>query len=318
MDRRAARYALIAALLIVMLACGGLADVTEINVRVTGVPQFVCPSSTPRPTATQRATAVQPDINYPSSGWVNTYREACTWHWNGYNYVESCTWVVDGGYYSTHAYSVPGPTSTPRPTHTPWPTPTPYVVYEEYSLGSDVHVGEQDALALRLRVDDIDIVPLSGDQQVVTWEVRVRNMGSVPYSTLPGAQTFVSEVGGVADSWYASSEAALAAGITLPPEALDIMVLNPGERLRLTMAAITPVGAVGEIGWILDPYAGGAGRGVVGGNTATWRNESDPEGCVGNVDEAFEIPTVGAESPTPTPSPTPWIPPYTGATRPPL
>ena len=200
----------IALMLSFVLACGGTAGVSQINVRVTGVPQFVCPTSTPRPTATQAATAVHPDIVHPPSGWVTTYRQDCTWVWNGYTYIEQCTWVPDGGYYQNPGYTQPGPTSTPRPTHTPYPTPTPYVVTENYALGADVHVGDPSALALRLRVDHLQIIPVDAENQVVTWEVQVENVGSVPYHTLPGAQTFVGAVGAEGGHWYASADAARA------------------------------------------------------------------------------------------------------------
>jgi hypothetical protein len=298
-----------------MLACGGLADVSEINVRVTGVPQFVCPTSTPVPTATQHPTAVQPTVYYPPSGWVTTYRQDCTWVWNGYTYIENCVWVPDGGYYQHPAYTDPGPTSTPRPTHTPYPTPTPYVVTENYAMGADVHVGDPSALALRLRVDRPQVYPVSGEQQVVAWEVQVENIGAVPYNTLPGAQTFVGEVGGVSGHWYASAEAAQAANLVLDPTALDIAVVEPGRSLSLTVTAFTPTGPVGAVGWLLDPYSGGVGGGVVGGNTALWRNQADPHGCDRNVGGGFRLPTPAGASPTPTASVTPWVPPYAGATR---
>ena len=309
------RYLLLPLLLLLSLACGGTAAVGEINVRVTGVPQFVCPSSTPRPTATQRPTQVQPDTHYPPSGWVMTYEEVCGWAWNGYAWVENCDWVPDGGYYSTPAYSLPGPTSTPRPTHTPHPTPTPYIVTENYAMGADVHVGDRSSLALRLRVQTPQTIQVDAETQVVRWEVRVKNIGAVPYNALPGAQVFVSEVGGVSGKWYTSSEAALAAGVTLEPEVLDIVELLPNDSVQLTLTAFTPVGEVGAIGWLLDPYSGGVGGGMVGGNTAIWRTEADPHGCQGNVGELINVPTPAGPAATPTASATPWIPPYVGATR---
>ena len=103
----------------------------------------------------------------------------------------------------------------------------------------------------------------------------------------------------------------------LDPAALDIVALPPGDTLRLTLTAFTPPGEVGAIGWLLDPYSGGAGAGVVGGNTAIWRNQADPHGCHGNVDDTFQLPTPAGAAPTPTASATPWVPPYAGATQPP-
>ena len=133
--------------------------------------------------------------------------------------------------------------------------------------------------------------------------------------TLPGAQVFVSEVGGVSGSWYTSAEAALAAGVTLDPDVLDIVELAPNQSVQLTLTAFTPVGEIGAIGWLLDPYSGGAGGGVVGGNTAVWRTEIDPNGCEGNVGELIDLPTPVGPAATPTASVTPWVPPYAGATR---
>ena len=301
--------------LLTTLACGGTVGVSEVNVRVTGVPQFVCPSSTPVPTATQVATVVQPNLNYPPSGWVVTYRDDCRMVWNGYGYVEQCRRVPDGGYYSTPAYSLPGPTSTPRPTHTPYPTPTPYVVTENYALGADVHVGDRSTLALRLRVESPTTMAVDANTQVVRWAVRVKNIGTVPYNTLPGAQVFVSEVAGVTGQWYASADAALTAGVTLAPEALDIVELAPNQSLQLTLTAFTPPGPVDAVAWVLDPYSGGASAGIVGGNTAVWRAETDPHDCTGNVGDLIDLPTPVGPAATATASVTPWIPPYAGATR---
>jgi hypothetical protein len=73
--RKAISYALltVSTMLGGILACGGLAQsgITEANVRVTGLPQFVCPTDTPMPThtplptATQRATATRIAIATP-------------------------------------------------------------------------------------------------------------------------------------------------------------------------------------------------------------------------------------------------------------
>jgi len=300
------KYGILVSLLL-SLACGGTAAVSEVNVRVTGVPQFICPSSTPRPTATQFPTAMQPDINVPPSGWTVTYKKVCN--------TSGCYWVEDGGYYANPGYSYPGPTSTPRPTHTPYPTPTPYIITENYAMGADVHVGDRSTLALRLRVETPQTIPVDAETQVVRWNVRIKNIGTVPYNTLPGAQVFVSDVGGMSGNWYTSAEAALAAGITLDPDVLDIVELAPNQSVQLTLTAFTPVGEVGAIGWLLDPYSGGASMGVVGGNTAVWHNETDPNGCEGNVGELIDLPTPVGPAATPTASVTPWIPPYAGATQ---
>ena len=309
------RWAWLGGVMLFVLACGITVAVNENHVRVRDLPQFICPSSTPRPTATQVATAVAPPIYRPPSGWVTSYQWVCQWVWTGTTYVQQCQYLPVGGYYSTPAHTVPGATSTPRPTHTPYPTPTPYVVSENYALGAQVFVGDRSALALRLRVDAPQITVLDAERQVVVWEVQLKNLGRVPYQTLPGAQVFIREVGGHTGYWYASADALLAAGLPADDTILDILELAPNQTVRLTLAAFTPLGTVEAVGWMLDPYSGGIGQGIVGGNTAVWRNESDPFGCVGNVDDLPVLPTRGIASPTPTPSLTPWIPNYAGATR---
>lgn len=293
-----------------LLACGGTLGVSEAHVRLTGLPQFVCPSSTPRPTATQRPTVVQPEVYVPPSGWLpNTAVPGC----RPIGHLCYAFTAVPGGHYSQPATWRPGATSTPRPTHTPYPTPTAYVRTQDYRVGNDVYVGGADGLALRLRVDAPRIHPLSDHQQVVIWEVALTNRGTLSYPTLPGAQVFVASVNGQAGYWYASQEAAHSAGLTLDSRVLDIFTLAPRQSVRLTLTALTPLGTVDALGWLLDPYSGGAGFGVVGGNTALWRNAPDPHGCTGTLDDNAIIPTAQQLAASATPSRTPQIPDYTGA-----
>jgi hypothetical protein len=330
----------------VILACGGTASVTERNVRVTGIPQFVCPSSTPlpsstpRPTHTQPATATQVTLSTPMAYATHpptcntlvtpSYRYTCLPNACLYAVYPTCGWYYTyplatpnppgfwyGGGVGYGATATPRPTHTPYPTNTPYPTPTPYVVSENYAMGADVYVGSADGLQLRFQVSSPRTVALSA-RQVVVWDVAIENVGTLAYNALPGAQVFVSHLrqGGqvLTGYWYASSEAALLAGVSLDPRALDIVEVRPRETVRLTLTAFTPPGAVFKIAWLLDPYSGGAGQGVVGGNTALWVNESDPHHCAGNVGDGFTIPTPSGPAPTATASVTPYIPPYAGAT----
>jgi hypothetical protein len=326
-----------------ILACGGLAQsgITEANVRVTGLPQFVCPTDTPMPThtplptATQRATATRiaiatpmvyatnpPTCNYSQPA---SYRYACLPNacmWSSYGvcgtfYIRPTN--IPSGYWSGGGVgygpsSTPRPTHTPRPTYTPFPTPTPYIISENYHMGADVYVGDEDGLALRLQVANAYRL-LAGDRQIVVWAIEIENVGSVTYHALPGAQVFVSHllVNGQTQSgqWFASAEAVTQANVTLDERALDIMAIGEGESMRLWLAAFTPIGEIHKIGWILDPYAS-AGGGVVGGNTALWVNEADTYGCDANISGDFNIPTPSASAPTATASVTPYIPPYWG------
>jgi len=328
-----------------ILACGGTVEsgVTELNVRITGVAQFVCSTSTPRPTHTPLPTATQAPTSaaplIPTPMVYISYPPYCnTAGFPVYQFVcppnpclplgASCgmQWVKPTAYpnppgYWTGGGSGIGPSSTPRPTHTPrltytpWPTPTPYVLSENYPLGADVYVGADAGLKLRLRISDVQLYAMSG-QQVVSWRVEIGNVGTLPYSALPGAQSFVShlKISGTAQSgqWYASREAAQRASVPIDPKSEDIVTVGVGQSVGFRLAAFTPVGEVYKLGWILDPYSGGAGGGIVGGNTALWVNEPDPQGCLGNVEENFAIPTPSGPGPTATPSVTPYIPPFSG------
>lgn len=333
--------------LMVLLACGGTAGVTEQNVRVTGIPQYICPSSTPRPTATQVPTRTQMPTATPVSISTPlvyvTYAPVCNRTATpSYQYVclpnacntspyYSCNWYYTyplatpnppgtwlGGGIGYGASATPRSTYTPYPTRTPYPTPTPYVVSENYPMGADVYVGGTGSLELRFQVSNPQVLTVSATRQVVIWEVEIGNIGIIPYNALPGAQVFISSLlqDGLLHEgyWYASSEAALAAGVTLDPRVLDIVEVRPNETVRFTLTAFTPLGELFKIGWLLDPYSGGAGQGVVGGNTALWINQSDPNNCLGNVGTGFIIPTPSGTPVTATPSVTPYIPPYAGAT----
>jgi hypothetical protein len=330
--------------LLLLLACGGTVDVSEENVRVTGLPQFVCPSSTPRPTdtavptRTQMPTAAPVVINTPmvyvpyppvcNYAAAPSYQYICapnaclpSFTGCGMAYTYPLATPNPSGYWSGGGTGL-GPTSTPRPTFTPYPTrtpypsPTPYVVSENYPMGADVYVGGEGSLQLRFRVSNPRITPISASRQVVIWDIEIGNIGTIRYNALPGAQVFVSHllVAGQAQAgyWYASAEAALAANIALDERVLDIVEVAPNETVRLTLTAFTPIGEVYKIAWLLDPYSGGTGSGVVGGNTVLWLNQPDPNNCMGNVGDGFVIPSPSAPASTATPSVTPYIPPYSG------
>ena len=72
------------------IACGGSSgsigfDITvqAENVVIDGLPQYICPTSTPIATHTPVATAIQPPIYIPASGYV-TYTPAADCVWNGF------------------------------------------------------------------------------------------------------------------------------------------------------------------------------------------------------------------------------------------
>src|SRR5690606_11487054 len=121
---------------IAVLACGGTASevmqdgsLDPLNQSISGLPQFVAPSSTPIPTHTQIATDVAAPIYIPPGGYITNTPDP------GLIYVCNATGTIcyyatrtpDGGRYSTPGGYVPGSTNTPRPTYTPYPSATPCV-----------------------------------------------------------------------------------------------------------------------------------------------------------------------------------------------
>ena len=337
---------LVGLLSLAALACGGTVEsgVSALNVRITGVAQYVCPTSTPRPTHTPLPTATQAATQVPAlvvtpmtyflyppicnTNGILSYRYVCPPHpclalsaSCGARYIYPTAYPNPPGYWAGGGYglgatSTPRPTHTPRPTYTPYPTPTPYILSENYPLGSDVYVGAEGGLQLRLQVRDVQVHALSDGRQVVSWWVEIGNVGSLPYNALPGAQSFIShlqQAGQIqAGQWYASREAAQAANITLDPRTQDILSVGVGQTVGFTLTAFTAPGQVHKVAWILDPYSGGTGGGIVGGNTALWVNELQNNNCLGNVGDGFLIPTPSALAPTATASVTPYIPPFSG------
>ncbi len=312
-----------ASLLAAVLACGGNegalgTDMTAQpeNMQISGLPLYICPTSTPVPTHTQFPTQIQPTVSYPPSGWVtNTPLPGGVTisRWLCPPLVPSCGWYpafatntpFPGGLYSTPPHAVPGATSTPRPTHTPWPSPTPFTSSYYYFFDDDVYTEHADtALDLRLRIGNIRTFPSTQPgRQVAAYEIQVENRGPVFFVFLPAVQTFVSGVGGESGAWFGSSQAADEAGIVLQPEATDGVQVYQGQTVVFDMAAYTPVGAVEAIAWILDPYAGFDGLSLAGGNLAYWIN-GDHQDCKGNVDGGAVVPTPSTPHPTPTLTPT--------------
>lgn len=110
------------ALISVALACAG----TTQNLRIDGVPQYVCPSSTPRPTHTQPPTGLPSYPPFFASN-LSWYQVAPNFHvihaqWNGQSagtvYVSYAgstttypyTWSGSGGYIPVD--TIPGPSHT--------------------------------------------------------------------------------------------------------------------------------------------------------------------------------------------------------------
>ncbi|MEQ8671755.1 MAG: hypothetical protein RLP44_01610 [Aggregatilineales bacterium] len=292
-----------------ILACG--TTTTSDNVRIQDLPQFICATSIPQPTHTQAATQVQPAIIIPPSGYVtSTPYPGCI-----HNGTLCATHTpYPSGSYSTPAAYLPGATSTPRQTYTPFPSATPYILSGHFFDGADVYTGGfASAVNVRLSLTVGEIIPINETRQVVVLDVEIENRGEVVYSAIPGAQIFVAEVHDGATvhtgQWWASAEAAQAANITLQPEVLDVLEVQPRQSFTLTLTIFTPIGDPIRSGWVLDPLSGARDGDLIGGNVAYWSSDLDAA-CTTNPNNPGSIPTPAAIAPTPTPSRTPVYPPW--------
>lgn len=308
MNGRSMNLFLLFFVLCLILACGAA---TTAQVRILDLPQFICPSSTPRPTHTALPTQMRPPIYVPPSGFA-TYTPMPGCIWNGR--LCATNTPAFGGAYLQPGHYIPGATSTPRPTHTPWPSPTPFVLTGRFPLGADVYTGGfASAVSLRLRIGTTNVIPLSAGRQIVTWDIELENVGSVDYAAIPGGQVFVAALrmsgGERAGQWWASAEAARAAALTSHSQVTDALTLSPGEAYRFTLAAFTIVGEPLRFGWALDPLSSGREGDMVGGNVAYWSSDTRSE-CVGNVGSGAVIPTLAVPVPTATPTPPPTFPPW--------
>jgi hypothetical protein len=122
-DKRYFRWVIPLSLLLVgALACAG----TVQNLRVDGLPQYVCPSSTPRPTHTQPATSqplwppyfasnaswyqVAPNFNTITAQWTGQNAGTVYVSYSGSMSTYPYYWAGSGGYIAVD--TIPGPTRT--------------------------------------------------------------------------------------------------------------------------------------------------------------------------------------------------------------
>ncbi len=304
MNRLASLYIAIFALAFAALACG---SVGVENVRIRDLPQFICATSVPLPTHTQPPTSTpQTTAVYSTPSGYATFTPQPGCIWDGVACATNTPRA--GGLYTTPGVVIPGTTATPRPTYTPWPTATPYVLTGRFFMGADAYTGGfESEISLRLRIENPRVFPVDTGRQVVAWDLEIENVGQVTYATIPGGQVFAAEVGAQSGQWWASAEAAQAAGVTLQPEVLDVLEVQPGQSYRLTLTAFTPLGDPVRFGWVLDPLADARDGDLVGGNVAYWSADISAE-CDANPGGGVIVPTPDAPTVTPTPTPTPRYP----------
>ena len=295
-----------------ILACGGVGeaigeqDVQLENVSISGLPQFVAPSSTPIPTDTQMPTAIQPTIHMPASSYVtHTPAPGLVYVCNG-AVCGYATLTPNGGHYTNPAYNLPGATSTPRPTYTPYPSPTPCLSSFTYYYGEEVFTDPApNNLTLGLALGNLRVFPsVRPDQQIVGWTVEVRNLGQIEYVLLAPFQIYIARLDDARVRYYVNQEAANELGVTLDEAAVDGVTIGPAQSRRFDLYAYTAVGEVTSLSYILDPYGSGFDGAIAGGNVAYWQS-GERDGCGGRIGEAFTPPPNLTPQPTATLTPTP-------------
>lgn len=162
---------------------------------------------------------------------------------------------------------LPG-TPLPFPTLIPLP-PTPYSITppQDFYVGDAVFVGQPGApLRLRFRLQNVQVQPV-GSQNLVTWELEIRNLGSAAYETIPVALMVITRVTTVnveqVGTWRTSDTAMAAAGFA----AENYDPLTPGSTRIYRLAAYIPAGSVRQFAYLLDGD---------GGNRITWVNAANP------------------------------------------
>jgi len=187
------------------------------------------------------------------------------------------TIVTDQAYY-TCPTPIPQPTVTVLP-GTPLPPPvippTPYTIAppQDFYVGDAVFVGQQGApLRLRFRLQNVQVQP-TGAQNLVTWQLEIRNLGTATYEAIPPALMLITRIttanGEQTGTWRTSEAAMSAAGFT--NENYD--PLSPGATRIYRLAAYIPSGSPDQFAYLLDGD---------GGNRIIWTNHSNPY-CSGHV-----------------------------------
>jgi hypothetical protein len=161
---------------------------------------------------------------------------------------------------------------TPMPT---LPPPTPYTITppQDFYMGDAVFVGQSGAsLRLRFRLQNVQSQPAQS-QNLVTWRLEIRHLGSATYETIPVALMVITRIntasGEQTGTWRTSEAAMAAAGFT--NENYD--PLTPGSTRTYRLAAYIPAGSVRQFAYLLDGE---------GGNRITWVNAANPY-CSGDV-----------------------------------
>lgn len=286
------------AMAIAVLGCGGTASTVipdgsldPVKQSISGLPQFVAPSSTPIPTNTQAATDIAAAVYIPPGGYItNTADPALIYVCNATGSICGyATRTPNGGFYSTPGGYVPGATSTARPTYTPYPSASPCVSSFTYYYDEEVFTDpSSDNLTLGIALGNVRVFAsqLRPDEQIVAWTVEIRNIGQIDYILFAPFQIYVAEIDGKLVGNFSSEEAARELGIEPHEATLDAYVLEPNRDLRFDMFAYTSIGAATALAYILDPYGNGYDGTIAGGNVAYWES-GDRGQCGGRIGENY-------------------------------
>lgn len=162
---------------------------------------------------------------------------------------------------------------TPMPTLPPPPTPYTITPPQDFYTGDAIFVGQSGApLHLRFRLQNVQSQPAQS-QNLVTWRLEIRNLGSTTYETVPVALMVITRIntasGEQTGTWRTSDAAMDAAGFT--SENYDPLMAGSTRVYRL--AAYVPAGSVRQFAYLLDGD---------GSNRVTWVNAVNPY-CSGDV-----------------------------------
>lgn len=281
-----------------VLACGGTASeviqdgpLDPVNQSISGLPQFVAPSSTPIPTHTQVATDVAAPVYIPSDGYItNTPNPGLIYVCNATGSVcYYATRTPDGGTYSTPGAYVSGSTSTPRPTYTPYPSATPCVSSFTYYYDEEVFTDPSpNNLTLGIALGNVRVFPSVSrpDEQIVAWTVEIRNIGQLDYILFAPFQIYVAGINGNLSGSFSSEEAARELDIEPHAATRDGIILEPNQEIHFDMFAYTTPGDPTALAYILDPYRNGYDGTIAGGNVAYWES-GDRGNCGGRIGENY-------------------------------
>jgi hypothetical protein len=305
-------YLAVFMLALATIACGGAGtaigeqELEQENSSISGLPQFIGPSSTFVPTDTPRATDTQPDVWVPPSGWHPPHTVCVSGYTNAYGDFVCTNYATTPGYYANPGHYVPGPTSTPPSTFTPYPTPTPCVSSFTYYFGEEVFTDPAaDNLTIGLSLGNVRVFSAASPaQQIAAWTVEIRNLGSITYVLFAPFQIYVAGIDGQTVRYALNEDAAAELGVSLAEPARDGYSIRPAQSVTFDMFAYTQVGEVTSLAYILDPYANGFDGSIAGGNVAYWE-AGDRGGCGGHISSDFTPPPNLTPQPTPTATHTP-------------